>query len=186
MRLATEALRERYAARIAHLRLASALLGATFVAWHVLVTVPFLVASFAGTGEWASVTEASTYVTHSKHGSTTHYRLAVRDSEGLTLTQDVPYETFSRVREVRGRAGSAVVPVVRTGSARASYVGSEPFVQVAWIVMGFVAALVGAGVVAGKHGAKVAWYDRKRLVEHGGTGYWQETRPRMPVDPSAS
>jgi hypothetical protein len=182
MLLATEAIRDRYEARVAFLRAGGVLLALAFLLLHALFTAPFFVASFFGTHTTALVTATDTYVTTSKNTHTTHYTLTARTSDGFTLEQEVPRDVYN---VAHGR-DVVSVPLIRCGNSTwASFLGTEAYVFWGWLVFGVVGTGVSWLLLSLAYGRRYAWYDRAKLVERA-EGLWVETRPTAPIDPAAS
>jgi len=188
MLLATEGIRDRYTARIRFLRVSGAILGALFCTLHALFTLPFAVACVLGTHATTDVTKTSSWVTHGKHNqTTTHYALDTRTRDGFALHQEVPYEVYAAARAVEARGGKAVVPIVRTYDwPAASFVGPDPYIAAPWLIAGLIGGALTFFLIVPAYRAKYAWYDQKKLTEHGGSGHWQEPRPYAPVSPGTN
>ena len=186
MLLATQAIRDRYAPRILFLRRSALWLAVGFCIFHGLVTLPFVAARLFGTVPAADVTGTSTYLTHNKGNTTTHYVISARTADGFALVSDVPQVAFTEVGRVRAYGGAPVqVPILRTFDwSYASYLGDEPSVSLLGVILGVTGALFLLLIVRLGYGNTIAWYDRAKLSEHGGTGHWRETRPASPVDPA--
>lgn len=123
--LATSALRDRYTARIDVLR--------SFVRWalplwmalHVVVSAPFLIASFVGT-------QTSTNVEATYEGNSPYRgpKLTTRTDDDLTVLSPITQATQRSIEE----QGITRIPLLRVGSLQAlSYVGGE-----AWTVLPLV------------------------------------------------
>ncbi len=186
MLLATEAIRDRYKARISFLRASAFWLTLAFLAFHGMVTLPFVVASLFGTVTLAEATGAGTYLTHNKGRTTTHYVLSAHTAEGLTLKSDVSRAVYDEYRSARPN-GAVEVPILQTaGWDRATYLGAEPSVNSAGTVLGVITAAFALLFLAFAYPTTLAWYDRKKLHEPGGSEHWRETRPAAPIDPTVS
>ena len=85
MLLATQAIRDRYATRVLFLRRSALWLAIGFCIFHGLVTLPFVAARLFGTVTAADVTGTSTYLTHNKGNTTTHYVISARTADGFAL-----------------------------------------------------------------------------------------------------
>jgi hypothetical protein len=180
--LATDAMRDRYDKRVSFLLIAASIVTAAWLAFHAAFTVPTLVASFFGTASTTRVTWASTYVVRGKNGSTTYYSLHTETDDGIQLVADVPYQTWYAVKTAQTPRNTVHVPLLRVGDSEyASFIGRRPHASMGAMVAGVIFALIAFGVIAGVYTGRRAWYDRKKLVEHGGSGHWVETRPHVPI-----
>jgi hypothetical protein len=187
MLLATEGIRDRYKDRVSYLWKSGIICGAIFLGLHAWFTLPFVAATVLGTRTTAEVVRTDTYVTHHKNSTTRHYELITRSADGFELTQDVPSFVYDRARDALARGDTVVVPIVRTRDWKwASFVGPDPYVSGPWIVMGVICFAITLLAVRGTYKGKYAWYDKKKLSEHGGSGHWTEPRPSAPVPPGTN
>lgn len=169
--LASGAIKDRYPNRIQHLQRwgVGALLA--FVAFHALATVPYLVASFAGEREEAQIVSHRTWITTNKNSRTTHYGLTARTASGYTFEREVPSSTYDLGIRYEG-LGTRVPSVHFSDWSWAAYLGDRPTMNGIAIIVGIVGSAIAAGAFAASYGAKHAWYDRKKLSEHGGSGHY--------------
>jgi hypothetical protein len=186
--VATDAIRGRYRDRIRSLcgfGVASALL---FCFLHAMSTVPF-VATMVGARETATIIDMHDWRTRTKGGFIRHYSLTAAASDGFELTSEVPEATYAWAQNARLAGNDATVPIRRAGHwPRASCLGDEPNVSMVAIVPATVVAVM-LGVFALFHYSRQSpWYDRRTLVETGGSGHWVETRTSAglgePIDPN--
>lgn len=188
MLVATEAMRDRYRARIRHSWRTGIGHAIVFLIFHGAFTTPFLAAMVAGTREEAALTNPRTYVTRGKHGPIHHWELTARAADGFPVTGEVDRDTYVSVTRDWPTSATSI-PILRVDhSGWASYLGSEPTIHFAVLLFGFVGALVMVAATIGGYERSAPWYDRKRVGEHGGTGHWVETRRLggggSPIDPS--
>ena len=177
MLVATEAMRDRYRDRIAYLKRAGTWMAVAFCAVHLLFTSMFLTAMIFGVRERATVLGARTYVTQGKHGPITHYAIAAETRDGTKIESDVGLDDYADAQRALSEARGPSITVLRVGkSSWASFLGPEPHVHFGGAVMGFIVALLGAIIAKANYEGKLAWYDRKRVTEYGGPGYWVEKR----------
>jgi hypothetical protein len=187
MLMASEIIRDRYRSRISFLRSSAYVAGVLFVVTHGLCTAPYLVASFFGRHTTADVADTHHWATRDKHNAIIqHYSLHVVTDDGLSIEQEVGREAYFRVSSVRDRGDTAVVPILRTSWSAATYIGEEAYVSVLFPILGGIFASLGLLLVYGVYQQQIPWYDRRKLVEHGGPGKWIESRPGAPVDPRAN
>jgi hypothetical protein len=186
--VATEAMRDRYRQRVRHLSRAGLLLAVLFCVVHVVVTMPFVLAAALGKEETATVINARTYVTHGKGGPHTHYVMTARASDGFTLEGEVSRWVYASASRSVSAREPLTVPMVRTSDWQwASYLGSEAHISIVALLFGIVFAITATAIALERYRYKLAWYDRKTLVEHGGSDHWIETRTvdgrGPPIDP---
>jgi hypothetical protein len=187
MLLATEGIRDRYAARISYLYKWGAICATLFCFLHACFTAPFVAATVLGTRTTTEVTATHTYVTHNKNSTTTHYELLTSTPDGFALTQEVPFSVYSHAKQIVDRRETLVVPLVRTRDwVWASYLGQDAYIQGPWIIMGAFSAALLLFILWFTYKTKYAWYDKKKLGEPGGSGHWVEPRPGAPVPPGTN
>jgi hypothetical protein len=181
MLLATEAIRDRYKGRVSFLRRAGLFLAVTFCALHAVFTAPFVAASLFGTHTTAEVTSSGQYMTRTKGNTTTHYWITVRADDGFTLKEYVERDLYDVLANAKAR-GPVTVPLLRVGSWEgACFVGDQPYVYGAWVFFGTVGLVITLLVMRFTYTTSFAWYDRKKVNEHGGPGHWDKTGPTAPV-----
>jgi hypothetical protein len=181
MLLVTDAIRDRYRARISFLYWAGGIFAIIFVVAHALITGPFLAAAIFGTHTMGNVIDAGTWVTVNKGNKTTHYRLTARTPDGVVVTQEVSRRLFDAMWPEKSDE-NATIPVLETlHSADASYIGLEPSLFGFWLFGGTMLSVAAAIVAQAAYRKRVPWYDMPKLNEHGGSGYWVEPRPANPV-----
>jgi hypothetical protein len=181
------ALRERYTRRIRVLFACGA--GAAIVCGllNAFVAAPVVLAALFGRTSLAAVTGARTYTTRDRHGDHKHYAITVRTPFGTSLSSEVQSAAYFAASSSRLRGEEVVVPVLRVpGWNRATFLGTTPYVTTLWLVFGVVLPVAGALVFRRAYEGAAPWYDRNKLNEPGGRGHWRETRPVLPVDPSAN
>jgi hypothetical protein len=177
MLLASEALSDRYAARIRFLRTTAIVLAIGWTAFHALFTAPFLITSFFATRTTTALVGTTSFVTRNKNNSTTHYVLETKTSDGFTLDDEVDLETWEAARAVHAGGEAASIPIMRVGDSKSlSELGTEPYGSTPAMICAFVFFAIAFLVVGLSYGTKLAWYDRKKLNEHGGSGHWVESR----------
>jgi hypothetical protein len=183
MLLATDAIRERYRARVSYLNLVGGFLALMFVLAHVLITRPFLEAALFGTHTSGNVIDHRTWVTTHKGNQTTHYSLTAQTPDGLVLTQEVSRRLFDAMVPTQPDQDAATIPVLESGhSPSSSFIGLEPTLLGFWLFGGVMVSITAAIFTVMGYRTRVPWYDRPKLNEHGGSGYWIEPRPQNPVE----
>ena len=183
MLLATDALEDRYAGRIAFLRPWSRAFALLWIVLAAVVNGPFVAASLFGRHEEAALTAHREYDTSSKGKTTTHHMLTVVSADGFALEAEVARPTYEAVVAADSGRSILALPIVRTGtSPGASFLGqaseSGAALFVSWVLLG--GALVMLALMYRLH---FAWYDTPRLDERGPDVHWYEPRPRLPVKP---
>ena len=182
MLLATEVVRDRYAKRVTYLRNWALGLAVVYLVTNAFFTAPMTAASLFGVPDHGVIVADRAYVTHDKHGAHTHWEVTARTADGLQIDTDTSQWTWQSVHEARRRGDEGIVPMVRVGTwEAASFIGRVPWVSVMWPIFGTVGWLAAALALWTGYQTRLAWYDRKKLNERGGSGYWNETRPHAPV-----
>lgn len=182
MLLATAAISGRYRERIHYLNLVGGVSAVIFVILHAFITMPFLEAAFFGTRTTGTVVDRKTWVTTNKGNKTNHYSLTVKTPDNLVFDQEVSHVLYEAMIAERVGDDPASIPVLETAhSERASYFGFEPNLLVFWLLFGTIVWLTTVIIVALEYRNRLPWYDRPKLNEHGGSGYWVEPRPQNPV-----
>jgi hypothetical protein len=185
MLLATEAMRGRYDARMKLLTAASAVLGVLWLAFHIAFTLPAIAATCIGTFTTAHVTNTRIERAKTKNGYVSHYMLDTETSDGLHVTDEVPYRTWSMVKTAREHGERVDAPLLRVGdSDYASFIGRRAHTSVGALAAGCIAAIFACVIIVVTYRKRYAWYDQKKLVESGGDGHWIETRPITPIPSS--
>ncbi|HEY1956841.1 MAG TPA: hypothetical protein VGH28_14575, partial [Polyangiaceae bacterium] len=167
MLVATDAIRDRYGARIRHSWRAGIGLAIAFIVFHSICTAPFLTAMLFGTREQAFVTSARTYTVSGKHGPVRHWALTARTDDGFTFSGEVGPTAYAHT------PSGTTIPVLRVGHSRwASYLGNEPTTHITTFFFGAFIAMILTLLALGSYDRSLAWYDRKRVLEPGGPGHW--------------
>ena len=189
MLIATESLRERHDAVIRTLGAWLAAGVVAFALFHAAVTLPFLLTSAFHTDDEAWVEDAHIKTTSTKNGPSYTYLVTVRTDDGFRLEeQSIASPTYFRAtRDGRGNFVPHTVrlPIIRTWDRESlSFVGKEPHVSVALPLVALLVFSLIIIIAFFSYRQKLAWYDMKKVTEHGGDGHWTETRPTSPIDPS--
>lgn len=169
MMLASGDITSRYTERVKYLRLWGGLSLLAWAIFHVALTGPVVRAWLFGEHVQARIVDERTWVTHGKNSTTHHYALTVEGDSGQRWESEVGSRTFAWIHDMRARGMELRVPAISSGDG--GYLGTEPRFGMGALFGGFLFfTAAGAAFYAG-YGAKLAWYDRKKLSEPGGPGH---------------
>ena len=176
MYLASGSIRDRFSERIKYLRRWGVGAALVFSGYHAIFTMPFMAAAFLGDHESAHVTSHRTWVTHHKNSSTTHYAIGVVTDSGESFEREVTSSAYGAL--VTLEETDARIPTLHFGSwESASYLGDRATLNALATIIAIGGGLVAALVFFTSYNAKFAWYDRKKLSEHGGSGHYTGPPP---------
>ncbi len=171
MYLASGSIKDRFSERIKYLRRWGIGTALVFSGYHAIFTMPFMAAAFLGDLEPARVTAHRSWVTHNKNSTTTHYAIGVVTDSGDSFEREVTSSTYGAL--VRLERTEARIPTLHFGSwESASYLGDRATLNGLATVFAIGGWLVAALVFGTSYKSKFAWYDRKTLSEHGGSGHY--------------
>jgi hypothetical protein len=186
--VATEMMRDRYRARISTLRGFGAVSLFLFCFLHGAFTRP-VVALLFGSRDAAMITDTREWTTRSKSNLVYHYQVTATARDGLVVTSEVPFETYTWAANARLADQPAPVTITRAGQW--NILGDEVTVPMGLVVLATMIVIIVTAIAVVQYSQRVPWYDRRKLVEPGrGAEHWVETRTAdgdgKPIDPDAS
>jgi hypothetical protein len=178
MYLASSSIKDRFSERIKYLRRWGVGAALVFTGYHAVITMPFMAAATLGEVEPARVVAHRSWVTRNKNSTTTHYAVSVLTDGGDTFEREVTYFTYATL--CRLEQTDARIPTLHFGTwATASYLGDRATLNGVAVIFALGSGIVAAIVFAVNYGSKFAWYDRKTLSEHGGSGHYTGPPPNV-------